>query len=222
MLLALDSSTHKVGIALYDGVQVLGEMMWTSRQFHTVELAPAVAELLTRMDVSPAQLSALAVAVGPGSFTGLRIGLALAKGLALAQRLPLVGVPTLDILAAAQPLLEIPMAAVLQAGRGRLAVGWYRVIQGEWRSDGRIEVLSSEELYQRLQSPTFVCGELGQDERRLLGRKRKTVLLASPAQSVRRPAWLAELAWRRWQAGQVDDAATLSPIYLHHSLPIPE
>lgn len=222
MLLALDTSTHRVGIALYDGVQVLGEMVWTSRQFHTVELAPAVADLLSRMDVTPAQLRALAVAIGPGSFTGLRIGLALAKGLALAQRLPLVGVPTLDILAAAQPLMAVPMAAVLQAGRGRLAVGWYRVVDGEWRSDGKIEVLSSEELYQRLQTPTLVCGELGEDERRLLARKRKTVLLASPAQSARRPGWLAELGWRRWQAGQVDDPAALSPIYLHHSLPIPE
>jgi len=222
MLLALDTSTHKVGLALYDGVQVLGEMMWTSRQFHTVELAPAIAELLARVEAGPSQLSAVAVAIGPGSFTGLRIGLALAKGLALAQRLPLVGIPTLDILAVAQPRLELPMAAVLRAGRGRLAVGWYKVVEAEWRSNGSIEVLTADELNQRIHVPTLVCGELSDEERRLLGRRRKTVLLASPSQSTRRPGWLAELGWRRWQAGQVDDAATLSPIYLHHSLPIPE
>lgn len=221
ILLALDTSTRSIGLALYDGSQVLGETSWISHDHHTVELAPAVAQLLERCAVSSAELGSVGVALGPGSFTGLRIGLALAKGLALAQNLSLVGVASLDILAAAQPVLSDRLAAVLRTGRGRLAVGWYRAQAGAWQRQERIEVLTPEVLADRIQEPTWVCGELTDEERRLLGHKHKNILLASPAQSLRRPSVLAELAWQRWQAGQVDDPATLSPIYLHYNDPIP-
>jgi hypothetical protein len=79
-----------------------------------------------------------------------------------------------------------------------------------------LEVLTAAELSQRIHSPTLVCGELAEEERRLLARKRKNVILASPAGALRRPAFLAELGWQRWQAGAVDDPASLAPIYLHY------
>jgi tRNA threonylcarbamoyladenosine biosynthesis protein TsaB len=221
MLLALDTSTHTIGVALYNGYQVLCESIWTSRDYHTVELAPKVAEILSKSGLSTSDLTILAVAIGPGSFTGLRIGLALAKGLALAHRIPMVGIPTLDILAAAQPLREENMVAVLRAGRGRITTGWYHRSGGTWKSTGAFEILTATELSERIQTPTLVCGELVEEERRLLARKRKNVLLASPAQSVRRPAYLAELAWHRWQSGQVDNPVSLSPFYLHISELIP-
>lgn len=221
MLLAIDTSTRTVGLALYDGVQVLSESAWTGPDYHTVELAPAITEMMKRCAVKMDQLQALGVALGPGSFTGLRIGLALAKGLALARNLPLTGVPTLDILAAAQPVQDIPMAAVLRAGRGRLAVGWYQAMNGGWEPSQKLEVLTPEELAQRIESPTLVCGELDEEERRLFSRQRKLIQLASPARSLRRPGFLAELAWRRWQAGNVDNPATLSPTYLHPNETIP-
>jgi len=220
-LLALDTSTRVVGLAIYDGSQVVGELSWTTRDYHTVELAPAVAELLAKTKTKMSEIGALAVALGPGSFTGLRIGLALAKGMALAQNLPIIGIPTLDILAASQTAGHNPLAAVLLAGRSRLAVGWYLPVDGTWRPTGQIEILTTQELSERIQSPTLVCGELTGDERRVLGRKRRNVILASPAHSLRRPSFLAELAWQRWQAGHVDDPATLSPIYLHYNEPIP-
>jgi len=221
MLLALDTSTRKVGLALFDGVQILSEVMWQTKDYHTVELAPSVADMLARSDVKVTDLTALAVAIGPGSFTGLRIGLALAKGLALANRLPLVGVPSLDILAAAQPVRQGLMVAILRAGRGRLAVGWYQASNGAWRLRGAPAALTAQELSESIQEPTLVCGELTEEEQRLLGRKRKNVILAPAAQSVRRPAWLAELGWKRWLTGRVDDPNTLSPIYLHYNEPIP-
>jgi tRNA threonylcarbamoyladenosine biosynthesis protein TsaB len=136
MLLAVDSSTQTMGLALFDGAQVVGEMIWQTHNRHTVELAPAVDELLKRCEVKAEQMQAVAVALGPGSFTSLRIGLALAKGLALALNIPIVGVPTLDILVAAQQLRDIPLAAVLQAGRNRLAVGWYGATRGRWQAQG--------------------------------------------------------------------------------------
>lgn len=221
MLLALDTSTRVMGLAIYDGARLLSEASWSCGDHHTVQLAPAVSEALQRCGLDASALKALGVAIGPGSFTGVRIGLALAKGIALAQHIPLVGIPTLDILAAAQPVQDIPMAAVLQAGRGRLAVGWYRAVSGKWQIQGDYEVLDVLALAGRLQQPTRVCGELTEEERQILRRERKLVLLSTPAQSLRRAGFLAELAWRRWQAGKVDDPITLSPIYLHIGEPIP-
>lgn len=220
MLLAIDTSTRFVGVAVYDGIQVLGEITWASQDYHTVELAPVVVDVLERAHVLPGALKVVAVAIGPGSFTGLRIGLSLAKGMALARRFDLIGVPTLDVLAIAQPLVNMPMAAVLRAGRGRLAVGWYQPGTKGWKGTGKLEVLTGDALAEKIDSPTLVCGELDQEERRILNRKRGTVTLATPARSLRRPSFLAELAWKRWMAGHRDDPATLSPIYLHQQEPV--
>ena len=216
MLLAIDTSTRTIGVALYDGVQILSEMVWVSEQYHTVELAPTVDSLMHRAGIPPSELIVVAVALGPGSFTGLRIGLAFAKGMALAKHLEIIGVPTLDILAASQPVEELPMAAVLHAGRGRLAVGWYKNSSNVWKLVDDVQVQTSRDLAARIKSPTIVCGELTAEEQRIFRRKRKNVILYSPAQCLRRPSFLAELGWRRWRKGQTDDPAVLTPIYLHY------
>jgi tRNA threonylcarbamoyladenosine biosynthesis protein TsaB len=167
-------------------------------------------------------LAAVGVAIGPGSFTALRVGLSFAKGLALARRLPVMGIPTLDVVAAAQPLAaDMPLVAVLQAGRGKLAVGWYEPAGGAWRSTGPASVETVESLAHAIHRPTIVCGELSAGERQRLSRKRVNIVLSTAANSVRRPAILAELAWARWQEGRLDDVASLAPIYLHSSDPIP-
>jgi len=221
MLLAVDTSTKQMGLALYDGTQVVGEFLWHSRHYHTVELAPAVADLLSRSGLKMDTIQALGVALGPGSFTSLRVGLAFVKGLALARHLPIIGVPTLDVVAAAQEMRDLPLAAVLQAGRGRLALVWYEAGETGWDAKGSPSVTTADDLAESIHKPTIVCGELTGDERQRLARKRVNVLLASPSACVRRPSVLAELAWERWQAGAQDDAASLAPIYLHVGDPIP-
>ncbi len=214
MLLALDTSTQWIGLALYDGTQVLGEEVWQTHHHHTVEIAPAIQRLLGRCAVLPAALEGIGVALGPGSFTSLRIGLAVAKGMALALHLPVVGIPSLDVLAAGQPLQDLPLAAVLQSGRNKLAVGWYEVVDGAWQSKGEAEVTTAEALTASIRKPTLVAGELTSSERQTLARKRRNVVLATPAQSMRRPAVLAELAWARLKAGQADEVISLAPLYL--------
>ena len=220
MLLAVDTSTRSIGVALYNGDWVLSESTWISKSHHTVELAPAVTETLLHVGADKTALKALGVAIGPGSFTGLRIGLALAKGLCLSHRLPLIGIPTMDVIAAAQPVEpDFELATVLEAGRRRLAIGWYHVQGGKWQSKDDLHNMTVEEFVESITEPVIVCGELNGEARQLLCDK--GVVLPSPAQCVRRPGVLAELAWKRWQAGKIDNPATLKPIYLHHGEPIP-
>jgi tRNA threonylcarbamoyladenosine biosynthesis protein TsaB len=215
MLLAIDTSTAQVGLALYDGTSVPGEFVWQSGLYHTQELAPALAELLRRVGIKIEAVSALGVALGPGSFTSLRVGLAFAKGLVLARHLPVVGISTLDVVAAAVPLSDRRLAALVRAGRGRLALGWYVAGENAWQADGPAVVTTADELAESIHTPVIVCGEMTTDERQRLKRKFRNVSLASPAKCVRRPGILAELAWEKWQAGKTDPAAALAPIYLH-------
>lgn len=214
MLLAIDTSTSQVGLALHDGDQVLGEMMWTTKQHHTTELSPALSGLLKRCGVTMSMVQALGVAIGPGSFTSLRVGLSLVKGIALARNLPVMGISTLDVIAAAQPLAEIPLVAVLQAGRKRIAFGVYQNIEKQWQAQNTVRSGTLDELLAEFENPTVIAGELPSDDRKKIV-KAKHLQLAAPALCVRRPAVLAELAWARWQDNDDDDAAALVPIYLH-------
>jgi len=215
MLLAIDTSTAQVGLALYDGTQVLSEMTWTTRQHHTTELAPALTGLLSRCGISMEMVSALGVAVGPGSFTSLRVGLSLVKGIALARHIPVVGIPTLDVIATAQPVGKYPLVAVIAAGRKRIAFSMYKCLKNVWQVQGEVRSGTIDELVDEINSPTYVAGEISSEDRSRLSDKSKNILLASPVNCVRRPAILAELAWARLQKNEVDDAATLAPVYLH-------
>ena len=212
MLLAVDTSTTQVGIALYDGAQVIAEYAWRSSRHHTVELAPAISDLLTRCGLTMDDVKALGIALGPGSFTSLRVGLALVKGLALSKDIPLIGISTLDILAQAQPVSELPLGVAIQAGRSRFALGWYKSSKKGWQAEGQARIVTIDEINAEVKSPSILCGEFTTETRQAI--KNENIQLVSPAGSVRRPAVLAELAWARWQSDDVDDAASLAPIYL--------
>ena len=222
MLLAIDTSTEWVGIGLSDEHQVVFEHVWRTDNHHTVGLVPAIKYFMHNSGVSMSDLDALAAAIGPGSFTSLRIGLSVIKGLALALNLPVVGVPSLDILAHGQAPMSLPMIAILHAGRGRLAYQGYAFEGGEWISNTDITVSDPKELAAAIDSPVYVCGEMTEHERQIIGRKYKTVKLATPSACVRRPSVLCELAQQKLQKGERDDVTLLSPIYLHTASAIPE
>jgi tRNA threonylcarbamoyladenosine biosynthesis protein TsaB len=221
VLLAVDTSTQWMGLALYNDEQIIGETIWQTHNHHSVELTPAVESLFKRSGIGSKDLDVLAVATGPGSFTSLRIGMAFVKGLSLAMNLPVIGIPTLDITVAAVPVQDIHLAAVLQAGRGRLAVGIYTAQDGTWQKHGEPEVMTPFELEQSIKKPTLICGELSSEERKTLARRWKNIQLAEPAICIRRPAYLAQLADKRWQSMDVDDVVTMAPTYLHYKDPIP-
>lgn len=213
MLLAIDTSTRMTGIALYDGERVLAECTWHGPGYQTVELAPEIGLLLRRVGNRTEDVRAIAVATGPGSFTGLRIGMALAKGLALSGGRELIGIPTMDVIARAQPRMENRLYVVLEAGRSRVAGMWYKWGRRGWQSDSDMELVSWQDLPGFLTEEAYVCGELSKDARKLL-RKVSHLKQASVASSHRRPGFLAELGWEQWRKGEPSDPKSLSPIYV--------
>ncbi len=215
MLLAIDTSTRTLSLALHDGEQIVSELTWRSANYHTVELTPSILAMLRQAGIGPSDLKAVAVALGPGSFTGLRIGLAVAKGLALANRTPLIGVPTLDIVAASIGPEDIPLCAILQAGRGRICAGYYWWREGSWHADGEATLTTWEEVLADLDAPTLFVGEIDPAGAKLLRRRRTKAYLLDAAAGLRRAGFLAELGWERFKRNQFDDPVTLAPIYLH-------
>ncbi len=216
MLLALDTATRQASVALYDERGVRAETSWLSADNHTVELMPRVTEMLAQQGVEPAGLRGLAVAIGPGSFTGLRIGLSVAKGLAVGRGIPLFGIPTLDSLAQALVGQRMPMRAVLEIGRGRYVIADYRVGRDQWHRLGKDRLVSLEQVAGGVKERTLFAGEidatLGQAIVAALG---PNAVLVSRAAQLRRAGFLAELGWARLQRGERDDPAALAPIYIH-------
>jgi tRNA threonylcarbamoyladenosine biosynthesis protein TsaB len=218
MLVAMDTATEYASLALHDGSRVRVEHTWESPRRHTVELLPRLVAALEQLGTGADHLSGVAVTRGPGSFTGLRVGVAVAKGLALARGLPLVGVPTLDVVASAQGRDHRPLCAVLQAGRGRICVAVYHWQNGGWcvNEEPRLTTWSNlvDELTEEPASPTLFCGEIDAHGMEAIDALGETAVLLPAAARVRRAGFLAEIAWRRLNQGQIDDPATLVPIYL--------
>jgi len=219
-LLAIDTATQFISIALHDGQQMLAEQTWFSENHHTVELAPAVRALLAGAHLTPAELSALAVSIGPGSYTGLRIGVALAKGIAAARHLPLVGVSTLDILAAEQPQTPGALILVLQAGRSRVVTARYHWRKGQWKPRGEPENMDWETLINSIDGPATLSGEISPEGRASIEAAQATsvpITLASPVLRLRRAGFLAEEAWARLRKSSDKNAfpaAAVAPIYV--------
>lgn len=217
MLLAIDTATRQAGIALYDGARgLIAEHNWHSANRHTEELVPAIAQMLGQAGAAPRDLTAVGVALGPGSFTGLRVGLAAAKGLALARGIKLLGVPTLDAVAYPHQAQPAPVVALLQAGRGRVYWAAYAHGPAGWGPQSPYALGTVVEVANATLRPMLFVGEISPADRetliRFAGRPRAQFL--PPALAMRRAGYLAELAWARYQAGDDDDPATLSPIYL--------
>ncbi len=210
VILALDTSTAIASVALYDG-SVTAETTWHAGRNHSVELMPQVLRLLELQRLTSTDLSAVAIACGPGSYTGLRVGLSAAKGLCLALGIPLVGIPTLDILAWPHQTSCIPVRPVLDAGRKRYATALYRSTDGNLSRVGPVEGKRMPEILASLNEETLLCGDLAEYRSIDLPGLAK---LASPASSLRRAGFLAEIGWKRYEDGKAVDASQVEAFYL--------
>ena len=221
MLLAVDTSTSQAGLALYDG-RVRTELVWHAGRDHGRHLLPAIEEALRRIGSGPNDLSAIAAARGPGSFTGLRVGLAVARGLALALQLPMYGIGSLTVLAHGLAGWDGPLYAVLEAGRGRVAAARfepeYESYRGSYRQASEVMGLDVDSLLRLVVDGgtrrCAVVGDLDDSTRSRFAEAGGNTWVVSPALSVRRPGVLADLAWRRLEQRQQPGPDDGEPIYL--------
>ncbi|MBN1887597.1 MAG: tRNA (adenosine(37)-N6)-threonylcarbamoyltransferase complex dimerization subunit type 1 TsaB [Thermoflexales bacterium] len=215
LLLGIDTATRMASLALHDGGQVRVELNWETANHHTVELVPRIAGMLAQVDAGVEQVAGVAVALGPGSFTGVRVGVATAKGICLARALPIYGVHTLDVLVHAQPPTLDTLVALIRAGRGRWCAARYRWDGQAWRIEGEPWLATLQTLGDDWEGPALLCGELDAAGRHTLqNRLGERVRLATPAASLRRAGYLAEIGWQRLWHGHADDLTGLVPIYL--------
>lgn len=215
MILAIDTATRWTGIALHDGDTVIAEHGWRAINTQTIELAPAVARMLRSAGITAADLKAIAVAIGPGSYTGLRVGLGFAKGVALAHGVPLIGVSTLDIVAAAFGRGEGTLVPIAEAGRSRVCAAPYRwSTRYGWRAAADADILTWDALLDQMDAPATFAGEVSAEARKLIRGSEKEFRVVGVSAGTRRAGYLAEIGSRRLRRNTTDDAAALTPVYL--------
>jgi len=219
LILALDTATEKGSLALAAGDRVLMEYSLESHGAYLTRLLPGVAALLSQTGRRLSDLTAVAVSLGPGNFTGLRIGLATAKTLAWSLQLPLAPVPTMEVLAAQLPFQPHPIGVIMDAKRGevfwgrfRCPEGWPELVEGPLR-------LKADELPARLRAPLLLTGPgLDAHHDTLTAQLAPEIAWAPPDLRLPRAATLARLALRRLEQGQTANPAQLVPTYLRPAL----
>lgn len=238
LLLALDTSTRQASVALCSEERLYGEHTWQAGNNHSVEMFEHVQRLLAEGGIVLSALDGLAVAIGPGSFNGVRVAVAAGKTLAFALGKPLVGISTLEIGAAQHQLWPGPVCSLIEAGRAELYAGCYlfervenaKVVTYSPRLLADYQVLSPRDLAHYLQTevtpllidagvattpPYLFCGEISETSRLELAASLAGQALFAPVlPGVRRASTLAGLAWQRLEEQHLDDPLTLEPLYL--------
>ncbi len=211
MILAIDGSTTWCCIAVANGETVLAEKGWLTSRGHTTDLTAEIDTTLKQIGTVPGQLQAVAVALGPGSFSGLRAAMAVAKGIAFALHIPLVGVPTMEAMAALAYPSASPVWCIIQLGRGRAVGARYRV-------DSLPPLrLSPYNVYTKGKtSPLVAPGErvVGDWAAVLDPEALKGPVAALPWWGVRHCAALAYLGELKLRTSGPDDLTALEPIYV--------
>jgi tRNA threonylcarbamoyladenosine biosynthesis protein TsaB len=239
LLLALDTSTRHASISLSSEDELLGEYTWHVGNNHSVELLERVQQLIDESAKTMQDIDGIAVATGPGSFNGVRVAVATAKTFAFTLRKPLLGVATLDVIAAQQGNWRSPICSILEAGRTELYAACYLNEQA-YTESGEVSyrtrqlsdylLLAPQELCDFLREkasawigvpgernlpPFLFCGEISDASRQTLRAcLPKMSLFLNNLAATRRASTLALLAQQRFAAGKQDDPLLLEPLYL--------
>ncbi|MBW7884561.1 MAG: tRNA (adenosine(37)-N6)-threonylcarbamoyltransferase complex dimerization subunit type 1 TsaB [Caldilineaceae bacterium] len=226
MLLALDTATAVASLAVYDldHRRLLAELSWESRRRQTQDLLVTARDLLQRLELTPNQLTALAVTTGPGSFTGVRIAISAVKGigLGLPQVPEIIGLPTLSVAAApwlaAAVTAQAMLCACIQAGRGRYNWAYFRA--GAWLHRPDVEehyagtaADFAAALALLAPQPVWLVGETAADLVEAV-QPLAHVTTVNAVSGLRRAGNLAWLAAEHLAAGHAGTLEALQPLYL--------
>lgn len=208
-VLAIDTTTRWGSVAVVDAERVLGELRFAGALDHSARVLPAAQALLEVLHLPLGEIDAFAVTVGPGSFTGLRVGIATVQGLALAARRPCLGLSTLDVLAARVRGAATALVAAIDAYRDEVYLGVY---DAEARPQGPPRVGRPEALSATLPRGAAFVGDGAQ-------RYQDAFAAGCPGASFAQrslflAATLGQLAVPRLQAGEGGAAGSLRPLYL--------
>lgn len=229
LLLALETSTTTGSVALveappqedgsYGGEKILAEYTVNLPGTHSERLMPAIDRLLKEASLSIGNIQGIALAWGPGSFTGLRIGISTVKGLAYALRVPVVGVPTLDALAQNIRFAPSLICPVLDARKKEVYAALFRGDgEGNLQKISEDWVLSPEKLCSRIVEKTVFLGSgievYGETFKKNLGSR---ALFAPPELSLPRAVHVARLGLPKFQAGRTLDLFSFTPVYVRRS-----
>jgi len=207
MELSIDTASELASIALSKQGVVFSQMTWRCQRNHTVELLPSVEKLFAQAGASKDDVTAVFVCIGPGMYTGLRVGVTTAKAMAHALGTPIVGVGRLELDAYPHAAFDGDIVAVHKAGRGDVAWASYR--GDPWREITPPTLSKANDLGS-ISTRTIFVGEVDEALAGILG----SLAEAARQDNVGRATVLAELAYLRLADGDVDDAALLAPIYL--------
>lgn len=220
-LLAIDSSGLVASVAFLEDGVLLAEYTVNYKKTHSQTLLPMLDEIGRMIDLDLNTLDAIAVAAGPGSFTGLRIGAATAKGLGLALDKPLIGVPTVDALAYNLYDARQLICPVMDARRGQVYTGIYRFEDGKMIIITKQKAVKAEELIGDLNAlgqEVIFLGDGVPVYADLIREKIKVPYSFAPAHvNKQRAGTVGALGMVLYQRGQVQSAAEHQPEYLRVS-----
>jgi len=207
--LSIDTASELASIALSRDGKLADDVAWRCRRNHTVELLPAIDKLLSDAGIDKGDLTAVFVCTGPGMYTGLRVGVSVAQGLARGLRIPALGVGRLELDAYPHANFAGDIVAVHRAGRGELAWAAYR--GNPWREVSAPRLSRPEELVAATAGRALVVGEVDEDLAAMLEGRDLTV--REPAGEGRARS-LAKLGFARLLGGETAEPALLRPVYL--------
>ena len=210
-VLAVETSSLAGGVALLDGERLIAEYLLDISVTHSERLMAAVDQVVADARWTPKSLQGLTVAVGPGSFTGLRIAVSTIKGLAVALDIPIAAVPTLDAMAAALPWAALPVCPVLDARKGEVYASRYRWSGGAMLREWEYLALPPQALAERLTEPTIVIGDGAAAVHTPHARA------VPPPRRLPSPACVGALGLERLRRGDTVGPAALEPLYLRPS-----
>lgn len=214
-LLALETSTQVCAVAIATEQRLIAEYRLNLKNLHAERLFGAIDKLLSDTGMRPQDLSAVAVSAGPGSFTGLRIGAAAAKGIAFANDIPLIAIPTLDALAAQVPLASGRVCPVLHARASLVYAAFYQIQAFQASKILPEQMFDIVELGALLQPDTIVIGTMTDQLKKLNNLARSIVFMPEPY-NLASAFTVARLAAEKLHQGQIEDVDNFEPFYLQN------